>query len=150
MKYLAAIILASAVFIVSSSSAKALSETIDNISIPMDVTIGVQLDYQGMAINQAHKEGSNYVLRVDHDSNTNDSNAFYLVYSSNWTLLGQKRVVLQEPPKAQPEKPSVAPTPPPQPQQELPKPPKPEIRPPESKPNKPEKPNNGNGHGSDN
>lgn len=80
------------------------TETVNDIPIPTDVLIYAQTHYQGYAVTQASKATRNgqqvYRLRVDPNNVTTDYDGFYLLYDTNWKLLGEEKMT--PPPAPQP------------------------------------------------
>ena len=80
------------------------AETINDISIPTEVLLYVQTNYQGYAVTQASKAARDgkpvYSLRVDPNDITTDYDGFYLLYDMNWKLLGEEKMT---PPAPKPE-----------------------------------------------
>jgi hypothetical protein len=76
---------------------------INDIKVPFEVLMYVQTEYQGFAVTEAAqitRDGKQvYRLRVDRDDDSHDYESFYLLYDSNWKLIGKDTI--QPPPKPQ-------------------------------------------------
>lgn len=78
------------------------SSFVDNIEIPYDVWIYAQTQYQGLAITHANKVNGGgkqaYRVRLDHDSNSEDSKtSMYLFYDVKWQLTTEEKTFTPPP-----------------------------------------------------
>lgn len=74
-----------------------LSTIIDNVPVPYDVLVDVQMKYQGHAVTKVRQitspDGKQlYHLRVDNDDNLGDYDSSYLVYDMGWNLVDKKKM----------------------------------------------------------
>lgn len=88
--------------------------TIDNIQIPEEILMYVQLKYQGFSVVKAEKSvrngGEIYRLRVDNDDQMKDGEGFYLIFDQGWRQIGEEKAV--PPPKpVEVKPPEIQPTP---------------------------------------
>lgn len=150
MKVFAITVLAILVWLASSASASAelATETVDDIQIPHSLLTDIQMEYQGMAVTTAKKQGNQYILRIDRDTDTSDYQSFNLIYDEYWNQVTKQTMVAppqpkEEPKKEEPKKEEKKPEAPKPVEQPKPQPEKPQEapRPPEPKPEpQPEKP----------
>lgn len=82
-------------FITGSSAAAMPASIINNISVPYEVLMYAQLQYEGSAVTQVDKikrDGKElYRLRVDKDDVADDYNSVYLIYDMRWMLVGEEK-----------------------------------------------------------
>jgi hypothetical protein len=68
---------------------------IDDIEVPNDVLMYVQMEYQGHAVTKASKISRNggevYRLLVDSDDKLYNNEFIYLLYDLNWQLIGEEK-----------------------------------------------------------
>lgn len=81
--------------ITGSSAATMPASIINNISVPYEVLMYAQLQYEGSAVTQVDKikrDGKElYRLRVDKDDVADDYNSVYLIYDMKWLLVGEEK-----------------------------------------------------------
>ena len=76
----------------------------DDVSVPYEILMYAQVAYQGYAVTDAIKISwagqEAYQLRIDNDSDPNDSNGMYLIYGMEWKLITER--ALYQAPAARP------------------------------------------------
>lgn len=81
--------------ITGSSAATMPASIINDISVPYEVLMYAQLQYEGSAVTKADKinrDGKElYRLRVDKDDVADDYNSIYLIYDMKWLLVGEEK-----------------------------------------------------------
>jgi len=84
-----------------------MTSNIDDIEIPIEVLMDLQMEFQGQAVNQAKKMRINgndvYRLRVDRDSETNDhdKDTKYVYYDMSWKRLENPILKVEAPIKVE-------------------------------------------------
>lgn len=135
MRWLAAIILAALIFLAYTVKAHALVEVIDNVSVPIEVSLNVQAEYQGYIIYAIRQEGGTYVATLSRDGTPHQYPLRTVVFSLDWELLSDRGLRSPKPPEPKPE-----PEPEAKPEPALEPPVKPQAPEPVPAPEKPEKP----------
>ena len=86
---------------------------IDEVEVPYEVLIYAQTEYQGYAVTHALKiqrMGREYfVLQVSRDDHPSYSDSIYLLYDSNWNLIGEEKSPPRMPGSPEPKKEEPAP-----------------------------------------
>ncbi len=72
---------------------------IDNVEVPYDICMNVQMDYPGHAVTHATaftQDGKQmYRLRIDTDGSPEDNIGIYLLFDNNWNLVSEEKSIPQ-------------------------------------------------------